>query len=330
MTEFLNNDISPSLSSIIEKIVRNALLDTNVAIPGIIQKFTPDLQEVEVELVVKREIVEPTDDVKTEIIREALPVLIQVPVVQMQGGRFFLTTPIKPGDEALVIFSQRDMDRWYTSARTSDPNSYRQHDLSDAIAIVGLNSKPKKIVNYNNSDIELRDETGDTRIRITPDDDIYIEAANDLNILVENDATIEVGNNATIDVIANADITVGAIATLDVTTSMLVTCPTTTWTGNIIQTGSFTQVGAHTVTGVSLFTGAMGIVGPITASGTGGLGSVFEGPIVVQGLVNATGNLFSQASVIGTVDVTTATTTLNSHVHGGVTTGAGFTGTGVG
>lgn len=66
------------------------------------------------------------------------PLLSDIPLVIMGGGNASLTFPIQQGDQCLLLFNDRDMDNWFSGARTGPVNSNRLHHLSDAIAIVGL------------------------------------------------------------------------------------------------------------------------------------------------------------------------------------------------
>lgn len=74
------------------------------------------------------------------------PVLICVPVIVMSGGGGYTTYPIFPGDHCLLMFCDRDIDNWLEKGSTnSAPLSDRMHDLSDAVALVGLNPVTKPI-----------------------------------------------------------------------------------------------------------------------------------------------------------------------------------------
>lgn len=70
------------------------------------------------------------------------PVLADVPIFVLSGGKFTLFIPPAVGDTCLVLFNDRDMDRWFTTGDTnSAPNSSRMHSLSDGVALIGVFSK---------------------------------------------------------------------------------------------------------------------------------------------------------------------------------------------
>lgn len=72
--------------------------------------------------------------------------LLDVPVVTLQGGGIHLGLPVSPGDECLVVFNDFNLDNWLAAGGQQVPEDARQHDLSDGIAIVGLNSKANPLL----------------------------------------------------------------------------------------------------------------------------------------------------------------------------------------
>ncbi len=77
------------------------------------------------------------------------PVLIRCPVIVVGGGGGYTTYPIFSGDTCLVMFCDRDIDLWLEKgSTTSPPNSERMHDISDAVALVGLSPVTKPILSY--------------------------------------------------------------------------------------------------------------------------------------------------------------------------------------
>ena len=77
------------------------------------------------------------------------PLLGKVPVVILQGGGAHITFPIIPGDQCLIVFCDYMIDNWWVSGDVSSSDFPRKHDLSDAIAFVGLNALPRVIQNYS-------------------------------------------------------------------------------------------------------------------------------------------------------------------------------------
>lgn len=72
--------------------------------------------------------------------------LLDVPVVTLQGGGIHLGLPVGIGDECLVVFADFNIGAWFAAGGQQIPPDNRQHDLSDGIAIVGLNSLANPLV----------------------------------------------------------------------------------------------------------------------------------------------------------------------------------------
>lgn len=77
------------------------------------------------------------------------PLLMQVPCVIMGGGSSYITYPITAGDQCLVLFSDYMLDNWKNTGDNVPSDFNRRHDISDAIAIVGLRALPQALQNYS-------------------------------------------------------------------------------------------------------------------------------------------------------------------------------------
>ena len=146
--------------------IEGRLKDLHTCLPGIIASFDPDTQTASVQPAIKR--------IFTEKGAVNLPLCVDVPVAFPGGGDFFLTFPVKAGDECILMFSERAIDNWHASGGTQTPAEYRLHDLSDGIAIVGLNSQPHKLAALQMTGAELRTRSRSTYIRLE-DGTIYIK-----------------------------------------------------------------------------------------------------------------------------------------------------------
>ena len=71
---------------------------------------------------------------------QSIPLLVGCPVVTLQGGGAAVQMPVAAGDTALVFFSDRNLGNWLNSGSEALPPDGRMHDLSDAVALVGLNA----------------------------------------------------------------------------------------------------------------------------------------------------------------------------------------------
>lgn len=135
-----------------------------VSMPGIIQSFDPIALTCTVQPAITGQVADELGNFKSA----PLPLLVDVPVVFPRGGGCVLTFPIQEGDECLVVFSDRCIDFWWQSGGVQDPVDPRQHDLSDAFALVGPMSQVQKISAVNMNAVELRSDDGDTKISLNP------------------------------------------------------------------------------------------------------------------------------------------------------------------
>lgn len=97
--------------------------------------------------------------------RVKLPQLQDAMVVFPHGGGHTLTFPIKPKDEGIAMIMNRSIDEWYEKSGEQNQVSSRMHDLSDAVILVGLHTKPKvekrlKNVSADSTQLRYDDEDG--------------------------------------------------------------------------------------------------------------------------------------------------------------------------
>lgn len=156
--------------------IESRLKDLHTCMPGIIASFNPDTQTASVQPAIKR--------IFTEKGAINLPLCVDVPIAFPGGGDFFLTFPVKEGDECILFFSERCIDFWHAYGGVQLPAEYRLHDLSDAFAQVGVNSQPNKLTALQMDGAELRTRSRSTYIRLT-EGTIYVKG----NIVHDGDTT---------------------------------------------------------------------------------------------------------------------------------------------
>lgn len=154
----VKQESSTTLDVAIKKSIEAGLTDVHTALPGFIVEFDPLTQLATVQVGVKR--VPRKDSATQDVTPFAVPPIQLVPVVFQRGGGFCLTFPVKPGDECLLIFSERETVQWKNNGGIATPTETRKHDYTDAIAIVGLASSKNTITNFNPNAVELRSDNG--------------------------------------------------------------------------------------------------------------------------------------------------------------------------
>ena len=169
--------------------LRQAAINTRVAMPGIIQSFDATEQTVTVQCAIREKI-----NMDGNLSWQDIPLLLDVPIIFPRAGNYILTMPIQAGDECLVVFGDSCMDAWWQSGGVQNQIDCRRHDLSDGYAIVGLYSQPRRISNYSTNTAQLRNISGSAYVELS---------GNNINI---------VGANVTIS--AN-NVTIGGSTTID-------------------------------------------------------------------------------------------------------------------
>lgn len=131
------NVTNPGLKDLLENARTEIFQTLNCVKIGTIVSFDPASRTAEIQISFKRELAIPLAD-GTRIIN--YPLLVDCPVFTLQGGGAGAAFPVAAGDECLVLFSDSNIDAWYDNGGEALPFDGRRHDISDGIALVGLNS----------------------------------------------------------------------------------------------------------------------------------------------------------------------------------------------
>lgn len=196
----MTNQTKIPLTSNLNLLKQEIFNDLNCCKIGIIESFNAETQTAEINIVFKKMI--------NGKIRE-YPKLLDCPVITFSSDAGGLNIPILKGDNCIVIFSDNDIDNWFQNGQSALINSLRTHDVSDAIAIVGIKNLNNKITNYDNNSTTLF--KNDTIIKLNEKITIQNSSKN-LKTLI----------NTLIDTIKNL-VTIGSATTqsLDPTTKAL-------------------------------------------------------------------------------------------------------------
>ena len=82
-------------------------------------------------------------------------IIPNVPVVKSK----YFSHPIKKGDGCLIIFLDTDFTAWLESGDVIPPATPRLHNLNDAIAIMGVDTKSER-PSFGNDNIEINADSG--------------------------------------------------------------------------------------------------------------------------------------------------------------------------
>lgn len=174
-------DIEDVLKRIKDKISSTI----RVCIPGVISKYDHKTQKAEVKVDIQ-ELFE--DDTSLES-----PVIPGVPVIMPCSGGAFFSMPVKPGDFCLVVVCDRDISNWLLGASNQKPNSRRKHNITDAVAIMGLRPFTKTANIPNNTDVII--SYANSTFRILADGTIDIDSKLNVNVKSKSNININSAKN---------------------------------------------------------------------------------------------------------------------------------------
>jgi hypothetical protein len=226
MTEFNETE---SLDVVFGQVFDSLLCNVHTAMPARVVSFDRDAQTLSVQPVLKRKFrgVDP----------QPLPQIDDVPVVFPGSGDWWITVDIAVDSYVLLVFAERALESWLDQGGILDPQIARKFDLSDAIAIPGINPSPEALspgVAADKITIRKRDNS------------VYVEL------------------DALTAVVEAASIKLGATATQPLVLGTTLAAAFTAWTAAVATAGG-TWLGITPPTAVSngAFIGAL-----ITATGT--------------------------------------------------------------
>ncbi len=117
-----------------------------------------------------------------------LPVINDIPVIFPSTDNSALTFPLNKDDTLLLVFSQRSLDNWLQTKNVDpvNPEDFRRHDFSDAIAIPGLFSFPRAIndpdkhtLTHDTDDVVVKHNIGsaqENEVRLKANGSVEIKA----------------------------------------------------------------------------------------------------------------------------------------------------------
>lgn len=126
--------------------------DIGTSIPGHILSFDPASQLAQLQIGIAR--------IDVDGKKVTPPPIIECPVYFF-GGDYCVEVQIDPGCEGVILFSQRCIDAWVDEGGVANNPIQRFHDFSDAYFLPGIRSQPKRVSNFNNNGIRLRNKAGD-------------------------------------------------------------------------------------------------------------------------------------------------------------------------
>jgi len=150
----------PNLRDLLDAHKKDIFLSMNCHAIGIIEEFDAAKQTVKARIAYKKTFYEKQGKNYKEVLVD-YPFLIDCPAIVLSGGDFSVKMPIKQGDECLVLFNDRSIDKWFESGNVVQLDSNRLHSFSDGIVLVGVRSLARSIEGYEENKVRIGDETHD-------------------------------------------------------------------------------------------------------------------------------------------------------------------------
>ena len=186
--------------------------DFNIVVPGRIVEYFP-LNQTATILISGERLYDSATELGALAERAHL---LDVPVHTASGGGYAITMPIKPGDTCVIMFSQFGYDHWLFNdedlggkyAGAAAPWLRRKFSEKDGFAIVGLNTIPRAITDYNPTDAEFRNSDLTQFLALRESGDINIVGPNNFSVdvpdtVVINTADTTITSEFTVDGHAN-------------------------------------------------------------------------------------------------------------------------------
>jgi len=167
---------SPELEELLSIAITSFLGDLHTAMPGRVEEYYPETQKADIKPLIKRRIVHEDG---SELLEE-LPVIPDVPIHFLRAAGFFMSFPIAKGDLVCLHFMERSIDNYLSGeGADTDPDEFRMHDLSDAVAVPGFYPFKKSIKDINSANLVLGKDDGGIQIHLTPDGTMELKLTGD-------------------------------------------------------------------------------------------------------------------------------------------------------
>jgi len=187
-------------ATIFRTTFRELMKGVCTCIPGNVRTFDAELQRAQVQIGIQ--------SVSVSGATIEPPPIVDVPVLFLGGTQYSVAHQIDPGDEGLILFSQRCIDAWKQTGGVASNPLARFHSAHDALFIPGFRPLATRISGFANDGIRLQSRDGSVHVWIKSSGEIIadngaahvqITAAGEVNI--ENGAGhIKMGADGTVNI----------------------------------------------------------------------------------------------------------------------------------
>lgn len=142
------------------ELIDSELYQLHTAMPGQITAFNETDNTVSVQPCLKRKYEGEDSPV-------SLPIIEDVPIVYPGSGDYWIVFEPEIGDCVMLVASERSIATWLNQGGVVDPGVRRRHNLSDVVAIPGLNPSTTAISSISGQGISLRSRDGTHLVKLS-------------------------------------------------------------------------------------------------------------------------------------------------------------------
>lgn len=195
-------------NNLLRTAFREMMKGVCTSVPGHILTYDPALQRAQVQIGI--------EVVAAAGFTDRLPPIADVPVLFLGGTQYSVIHQINPGDEGLILFSQRCVDGWKQTGGVASNPLARFHDMHDAFFVPGFRPLPTRISGFANDGIRMQSRDGGQHVWIKSSGEISVSNGAGF-ITLQADGTVSI-NGAIINTdgtIEAPNVTFGGISGKD-------------------------------------------------------------------------------------------------------------------
>ena len=161
-------------------IIANKIADMHICMPAKILEYDYTKQKAKVQPALNQKYNDG------EVIE--LPAIYNVPVVHPASGGASITFPVNVNDTVLLVFSEKSLEDWLSNGEQVTPDDPRQNNLTDAIALLGLNPFSKTSPAANNTDLLIKYDGSEVKLKPSSEIDV---SSTTINIIGSTEIKVE-------------------------------------------------------------------------------------------------------------------------------------------
>ena len=198
----------------IDRFIRNELLEVRTCQPGQIVSYDPATCSATAQPAIQ------TMGSGDDATPESLDPIPFVPVLQLGGGGFYQTFPLRKGDPVWLQAADRSLSAWKASTGSPvDPQVAITHSIGDSIAIPGLSPLKHAPSIASATDYVLGAIDGSIEFRLTPAGKCTLDATAGIDITAGTAGKITIGNDAA-ELLSMFDALIGYLQSAVVVTAL--------------------------------------------------------------------------------------------------------------